>query len=285
MDDKRIVSIHTDEKKLHGQIKLFTWLVWIFVGLGGLVGAHGVYLYLSGGEFKLSSLGDYIGGSVASLWSLAGLFLIYIAFLGQKLQLLNQQEELVLNREELQATRLEFEQQNETLRKQRFENTFFQLLKFHHDIVEAIDLRSVGGSQHSIGRSAFEVMYLALKNIYNQHPTRLSLTPDQIIKFVYRDFFKKYQPFVGHYFRSLYNIVKFVHLSGIPDPDKKIYTNLIRAQLSSNELLLLFYNCLSDVGQKFHEWVEYYNLLKTAPTNELLDSSHKTFYPKTDFDQ
>lgn len=284
MDNTRVPDIRTEEKRLHSHITLFACLVWVFIALGVLVGAHGIWQFYSGGEFKLAALGDYVGGSVASLWSLAGLFLIYIAFLGQKLQLLAQQEELVLNREELKATRAEFEQQNDTLRKQRFENTFFQLLKFHHDIVEAIDLRSVGGGQHSVGRSAFEKMYRDLRDIHNNHPTRLSFRRPEFIRLVYRDFFKKYQPFVGHYFRSLYNIVKFVHLTELLEADKKIYTNLIRAQLSSYELLLLFYNCLSDVGKNFHPWVEQYNLLKTAPTNELLDASDKDFYPNTKFD-
>lgn len=32
---------------------------------------------------KASELGDFLGGTVGSLWSLAGLIFVYVAFLGQ----------------------------------------------------------------------------------------------------------------------------------------------------------------------------------------------------------
>jgi hypothetical protein len=284
MDEDSTKEFRDQEKKIKWQITLFTWLVWIFIIIGVLSGAYGVYTFSCQSDFKLNVLGDYLGGTVASLWSLAGLFLIYIAFLGQKLQLIYQQQELIVNRKELQANRLETERQNETLSKQRFENTFFQLLRFHHEIVQSIDLYSIGAGKNTVGRSAFEHMYRELKYVYDSHPTRLSLSQEEVIRNVYKDFFKIFQPFVGHYFRDLYNIVKFIHLSGFSEEERKKYTNLIRAQLSSNELLLLFYNCLSDVGKPFHEWVEFYNLLKTTPNSELLDKDHVKFYPKTKFD-
>jgi hypothetical protein len=46
------------------------------------------------GKFAFNEYGDFVGGVVASIWSLAGLMFIYVAFLGQKLQLLLQQLEL-----------------------------------------------------------------------------------------------------------------------------------------------------------------------------------------------
>jgi hypothetical protein len=65
--------------------------------------------------------------------------------------------------------------------------------------------------------------------------------------------------------------VKFVHQSDIDD--KRLYTNLIRAQLSSYELVLLFYNCLSELGrEKFKPLVEVYALLKTLPRDLLANA-------------
>src|SRR5215213_5051365 len=49
-----------------------------------------------------------------------------------------------------------------------------------------------------------------------------------------------------------------------PVKDKHLYTNLVRAQLSSYEIALTFYNCLSEMGrEKFKPLVERYALLKT----------------------
>jgi hypothetical protein len=61
--------------------------------------------------------------------------------------------------------------------------------------------------------------------------------------------------------------------------DKHFYTNLVRAQLSSQELLLLFYNALSDFGnEKFKPLIEEFALLKTVPQNLLIDDTHHKFY-------
>ena len=97
-------------------------------------------------------------------------------------------------------------------------------------------------------------------------------TPQDLLKRIettYSVFFLEHEKDVGHYFRSLYNIVKFVDKSDIKD--KKIYTNLLRAQLSSNELKLLLYNCLSSLGkEKFKPLVEKYSLLKSVNVRDLL---------------
>jgi len=92
----------------------------------------------------LDKLGSISGGIVSSTFSLAGLILVYVAFLGQKQQLLYQQIELIHNKIELKLTRkemtnqhLEMKKQNETLEIQKFENLFFQLLKNHNDVKKA----------------------------------------------------------------------------------------------------------------------------------------------------
>ncbi len=66
----------------------------------------------------------------------------------------------------------------------------------------------------------------------------------------------------------MYNIIKLVsHTDGI---DKRFYTNLVRAQLSSAELMLLFYNGLSSWGnEKFKPMIEEFALLKTMPNATL----------------
>mgnify|MGYP003717282061 CR=1 FL=1 len=103
-----------------------------------------IYQFNGNSNIRLSEIGDYIGGTVASTWSLAGLFFIYVAFLGQQKQMLLQKLDLYYNRLEITATRKELEgqkeqmiEQNKAIKLQRFENTFFhvslllQLKRFH----------------------------------------------------------------------------------------------------------------------------------------------------------
>ena len=100
----------------------------------------------------------------------------------------------------------------------------------------------------------------------------------EIINSAYKNFYEKNQSEIGHYFRSLYNISKFIHMSEIGD--KRLYSNLLRAQLSVNEMALLFYNCLSELGcKKFKPLIEEYSLLKGIPEELLIDSAaHKQHY-------
>ena len=78
-----------------------------------------------------AKLGDSFG-SLNALFS--GLALAGIVF-----TILLQRKELSLQRDELKETRKEFQIQNKTLKIQRFENTFFNLLSLHHKIVDSID--------------------------------------------------------------------------------------------------------------------------------------------------
>lgn len=108
-------AVNEENKKLGRQINQFTKLAWAFIFIGIVIALVGVYSFIpdAGKTWKLNELGDFISGTVASLWSLAGLFFIYVAFLGQKQQLLNQQLEIMYNQAELQYTRLELKGQKE----------------------------------------------------------------------------------------------------------------------------------------------------------------------------
>ena len=78
----------------------------------------------------------------------------------------------------------------------------------------------------------------------------------------YEDFYEEHHSELGHYFRTLYNLFKFVHESD--EIDQRLYTNLIRAQLSDDETMLLFLNGLSSKGPKFKPLLEKYSVLKNV---------------------
>ncbi|KIX19925.1 hypothetical protein SY27_15460 [Flavobacterium sp. 316] len=103
---------------------------------------------------KIGQFGDFIGGVVGSIWALAGFILFYVALNKQKEDLeINrdalksqieamslQTEEFKAQKEELEETRKIYIEQNKTQNLQRFENTFFNMLSLHHQIVDSIDL-------------------------------------------------------------------------------------------------------------------------------------------------
>jgi hypothetical protein len=98
----------------------------------------------------------------------------------------------------------------------------------------------------------------------------------------YDDFYMENQADLGHYFGNLYHIIKYVDNSDVDDKMK--YTNFVRAQLSSYELTLLFYNGISKNGiETLKPLLEKYSLLKNLPKNLVLDTSHLKKYDSTAF--
>jgi len=232
-----------------------------------------------------AAFGDMFGAVNALFAGLAFAGIIVTVYL-QKRELELQRDELAQTREEIRGQKEQMELQNRMLKHQQFENTFFQLLRLHNEIVGSMHVFAGVApiTQALHGRDCFaglwDLEYLV--NYASEENRNRSAGAMHLIEVSYEKFFERYQADLGHYFRTLYNAVKFVDNAKIENP--KLYTNLIRAQLSSNELLLIFYNCLSHYGRdKFKPLIERYSLLKGIPEGKLLHESHKGLYAKEAF--
>lgn len=300
-------KIESELEELSKKTIKFTSWAWIFVWVGFAVGVFSVFMfYFTNNEkgFGLNLLGDFMSGTVASIWSLAGLFFIYVAFLGQKQQLLNQQLEIMYSQLEVKYTRLELagqklemKEQNETLKLQKFENTFFNLLSLHHQIVDGIDEieakeTSRGGRDLLKERSSFAahvnrnesktVEHVIIrgrdvfKNSYQYLMNKIERKPESNFLDNYMIVYSSVQTDFGHYFRNLYRIIKFIDETRFIEEETKNlktqykYTSMVRAQLSDYELLWLFYNCLSTNGkEKFKPYIEKFALFKNLPKEKV----------------
>ena len=222
-----------------------------------------------GNDPERGTFGDMFGAVNALFSGLAFIGVIF-AILLQSKELKLQRKELGFTREELKGQKLQLKAQNKTLEKRNFENTFFELLRLHNEITNSIDLVDKTGIV-TRGRDCFKVFHNRLKKTWGRNIAQYQGSDEaERINNTYLGFYNEYQSEIGHYFRSLYNIVKFVDNSDVEN--KRLYTNLIRAQLSSYELTLLFYNTLSDMGrEKFMPLIIKYSLLKTLPQSELLN--------------
>lgn len=284
------VRVDREIQEVENKINFYKNFAWALIAIGFIIGALGVIEHFLGSDMQLNIIGDYTGGVVASMWSLAGLFIIYVAFLGQKQQILHQKMELKYNRFEVKATRIELEgqkqqmiEQNKTLRQQRFENTFFQMLNLHHQIVSSIDLKHPQKGEIK-GRDCFKIIYenleITCRNVKNSEKLESIGIGRTLIE--YLRLYVANQSDFGHYFRNLYTITKFIHQSDTEDKQK--YADILRAQLSTHELLLLFYNGLSDYGnRKFKPLIENYSLLKNMPQQSLIELEHIKGYDSSAF--
>lgn len=293
----RQIEIDKELQLLVQQIKKYTAWAWRFVLFGAFVAFISSIFYLNTNTetgFGLNLLGDFMSGAVASVWSLAGLFFIYVAFLGQKQQLLNQQLEIMYSQLEVKYTRLELagqkeemKEQNNTLRQQKFENTFFQLLNLFNSIINSLDIRNRKTlSVTTTGRDCFVIFYKRLyayldiitkENLEMKDIKHASI--NQIIE-AYDKLYSEDKSDMSHYFRTIYHIIKFIDTSDIEN--KKQYISIARAQLSSYEQILIFYNCLHENGrEKFKPLIEKHALFKNIDRSLIINQEHLNQYLKS----
>lgn len=191
--------------------------------------------------------GDSFGSLNVLFSGLAFLGVIW-AILLQKRELELQRTSLELQQQTLELQKEELQKQRETLQKQNFESSFFELLGLHSEIINSMEFDRIINHTASTysGRKCFAHMLSELKK-------RVS----------YKKFFAEYQFHVDHYFRHLFNVIKFVDENEFLRKEKKQhYTNLIRAQLSTDELGVLFYHGLNKQGEKFKDLIEKYALFE-----------------------
>lgn len=114
---------------------------------------------------SLGSIGDFLGGTTVGLLSLTSIVFVVATISMQKKELALQRKELTMQKDELKKTREEFELSNKTLLKQQFENTFFNMINLHHNILK--DLKLEKNEKVFSGRYVFEQQYEQLKRLYN----------------------------------------------------------------------------------------------------------------------
>jgi hypothetical protein len=78
--------------------------------------------------------------------------------------------------------------------------------------------------------------------------------------------FEGHQSRLGHYYRHLYQAVRYVDQQTI-EIDKYQYVKTIRAQLSNHEQALLLLNSLTPIGQNWwsHGFIEKYRMVQNIP--------------------
>lgn len=204
------------------------------------------YIKLRGswGEF-----GDYIGGVLNPAYSFLALLVLLIT--------------LFLQNKDIKESR-SFSVQ------QLFESSFYNLLGLYSDIVDDLEekIQSIApGEKEGLiykGRDCFRYYYE--KKIKKGWVSNDFMIPKEIgAKDRFDDFNEKYGYKIGHYFRVLYRIYKYIDDSSVKNKD--FYSGIVRAQLSSYELIVMFYNCLSEDGAKFKKYAEKYALFENMSEN------------------
>ena len=245
-------------------------------------------VFLPYDENERGTFGDQFGAVNALFSGLAFAGLIYTIILQrrdlklQRRDLRLQREELALTRKEMEEQTAEFEKQNETLKIQRFENTFFNMMSQFQEVVNSLSAQYGRGGdiRNAYGREFF-------KASFDSMIVHVDLSSEEKPRILYggiRNTIKAkglegymgadLPSYLDHYFRLLYRILKFVKDTPLITEfdDEYEYTSMLRAVLSRYELVWLYYNGLSDYGvEKLKPLIERYAMLKNLRDDLLVD--------------
>lgn len=226
------------------------------------------------GKLSPSEIGDSIGGILTPIIGLVASMLTFLAFYMQKRanDVIQQQFEI-----------------------QQFESQFYEMLHLHKQNVSEISIKSLIDGAVVEKRAAFESMVKDFNSLLksstafnqfteveydvcyqiffwgysNKQIERLSGPAQKFIEdkelqehnnIGKLHYHKGYSSFLGHYFRHLFLMVKFVAESKVvTDYEKRIkYLKLLRAQLSNYEQIILFYNWVGGFGKPWEDGDNHY---------------------------
>lgn len=200
---------------------------------------------------------------------------------------------IIIQRQELRLARHEYEKTADALSTQAIEGTFFNILDLHHNIVDnlKVDLEDLSYRSEAekalkgISASIISTQIVAKipskslkiegRPVFEEILAFLSVeakTPEDSLK-RYQNIQKNHNHVLGHYFRNLYQALKIIDSyedHKLTNEQKRKYSSILRAQLSTKELALLFLNCVegvSDSGQFKNLLVEF-QMLEHLPVEK-----------------
>ena len=210
-----------------------------------------------------------IEGTESSLLNARGLFgdswggvnaiISAFAFAGVIVTLFLQNRDLNLQRREMARQREEFAKENETLKYQRFENLFYNMLNLHQEIVAALRfdykiddplIRPLGVEQPSSSNywksyytvSGREVFRYTFEEAEIEESGKDKYGQRREIRgyrgYLYRKGLEAYDntwipTYYDHYFRHLYKIVQFVDSQGFPFDEAYKYISFTKRNIIS----------------------------------------------------
>ena len=244
-----------------------SWIA-ILVGIGILALWAGSWWWISQhfqNPNEHGTFGDMFG-TINALFSGLAFAGLIVTLLYPKEELTLQREELKATREEMKSQRMEFEKQNKTLKRQRFENTFFNMLSLQNEIV-------AGLSYEVTNPTSYKVVQYKSREVFSAVCLHANFPTSPISK-------SRIHPLFNHYFRYLYRIYKYIDNTDlIANGERYDYTCIVRSQLSDYELVMIFYNCLTENGcEKFKPLIEKYTVFNNLRPELLADENDQSLY-------
>jgi uncharacterized membrane protein len=248
------------------------WISTAIWGAAALIACILLIDYFGHSSFNAGTFGDFFGGMLNPLLTFLTFIALCITMIMQRVQLHDAKKEARTN--------------SVAARLQAFETTFFNLIQLHNQIVQELRFdiiemskawdATAGAVQSNLhyqvkndpdsvgaGRQAFARMFQ-----FFSLATKGARMESRVVGYSWIQ--TRHNHLFGHYFRNLYQILKFIKSSAAQMGDSLdpfFYSSILRAQLSANELRALVYNCDGDLvdNGNFRKLIIEFRILEHLP--------------------
>ena len=208
--------------------------------------------------------GDYLGGVIGALTGLISIVFLFITY----------QKQIEIFKEQKRQTEIH-----------QFEENFFHLLESFRSIIPRLKNKADKTEGYDYIKSVRNLIEPYINDICNSENALTdlnTLTTREKIEKYYGLAFGAESDQLGHYFRSLYHLLKYIdtHCKS----DKKMYFDLVQAQMNTDELYLTCINGISNYGRKnMRPLLNEYSFLENLAIddNEAIRKLVYFYYPKT----
>ncbi len=213
---------------------------------------------------KYGTFGDMFG-AVNALFSGLAFSVITYSIFQQNEQIKLQRLELSLQKEELKRTADELEGQKNLMNIQNFDSKFFHLIELHERVVHNIryEQKPVSGQNWSLGSCESRVF---IEKFVCQMELEIQNHDDNFNTHFCKVIYLNYQFQLNHYFRNLQLIVHTIdneHSIKNNIEKKREAIQILQAQLSSEELVIIGFYGLTKNGMNLGLLIEKYRILST----------------------
>jgi hypothetical protein len=169
-----------------------------------------------------------------------------LAFGGIIITILLQKQELQLQRKELNATRAEFKTQNVTLKRQRFESTFFNMLNIHFKIIESLNFEYTNTSQTEC-LMEINRFYKNRLNDISELKSRIERWLDytnadwELYQKAYKMVIDGHLSEISHYLQSLASLYQGIKDNKFGGTAERRYFQMLAGYISLRERIFLYY--------------------------------------------
>lgn len=240
------------------------WLIWlepllitlaiVIVILAICTILVGIPLFRLDIEDKAVDWSTWVNNIAAPFFGLAGTIMLLLNFFRQRKDSEDNHNELLMQREE---------------------GDFLQLITLQHQNKQSIQANFQG--------DFFEVFHKDISDYYQNAKIMHGNDTDKIDEYMreqYRLLYLQYYDHIDHFLLHIEYIFKLVEDSlHFKEKDKEKKMKLLSAQLSTNELFMLFYHyfCTKEIAQlqAYKKWDFFDRLYDAKPKTHLLDIRHK----------